>query len=638
MRLRSVRIRNYRNIIDSGDVSIDQAMTCLVGKNEAGKSAVLEAIHTLNPLKNPSGLRVSRDYPQWLWKKHERAWKSGKAQGGFGASPMIEGVYEIGEEARRDVESVFGPQTLKSPELRLQRWYPIDDQPERVFALSVDEAAFVAWFANEQGFARAVADGERLPGLRKAAAEDESEVGTATATALAELLGEGTLSEAVYSHLKRHHLPKTLYFSEYAELDGEYLLTDVIAEVETPDEDADESLRTAADFMRLAEIDPSGAEADDYVETTAELRAVSNELTREMREFWSQSSDVALKVDINKKERRVDPNRQVIDRYLRFEIDDTSHGYQTNLDRRSTGFRWFISFMAAFFEHRHDDNVILLLDEPGLSLHARAQADLLDAIEERVADSRQTLYSTHSPFMVRPAALDEVRIVEDHGPDEGGAKVSDNIVATDADTLFPLQAALGYDTAMNLFIGPYNVIVEGTSDYIYLNYFRNRLAGGHGPIRSSATLLATRGVTKIPAFLALLGRPQLDLVVVVDGDNPSQALRRSIDRGLVREEAVICVGQYALGDRTNGDVEDLFDTSNYLKLFNHCYGTDYKPADLPPGDRIVKRLEALHGEFNHGEVAEHFMRHSGELAPNDQTADRFCSLLEAIDAAFNGDT
>ena len=48
----------------------------------------------------------------------------------------------------------------------------------------------------------------------------------------------------------------------------------------------------------------------------------------------------------------------------------------------------------------------------------------------------------------------------------------------------------------------------------------------------------------------------------------------------------------------------------------------------------MKRLEALDGPFNHGEVAEHFLRHSNDLAPNEQTADQFRSLLQAVDAAF----
>jgi predicted ATPase len=631
-------VQNYRNIVDSGELTVKRGMTCLVGKNEAGKSAILSAIHALNPVGPDVDLVFRHDYPQWYWKDHQRAFKQGESIGGYGAAPMITGTYEIDEAASASLASVFGPDTLTTDTLAIQRWYPEGSSTTRTYKLRVSEQAFIAWYCKQQGIGGDAAKTKSVRDLRTALGEESEE----EAKALSDLLDGLNLRRAVYLHLKANFLPRTLYFSDYSQLDGEYPLDDVLDEVESPASNASASLKTAADFLRLAAVDREGAEADEYEEMTAELRAVSNDLTREMRKFWSQSRNVSLKVDIRRRERAYTENQQgrqvqqrVVDRFLRFEIDDTDHGFQTNLNLRSTGFRWFISFMAAFFDYRDDQRILLLFDEPGLTLHARAQTDLLAAISERVADSRQTIYSTHSPFMVRPDALDQVRIVEDHGPQNGGATVSDSITATDRDTLFPLQAALGYDTAMNLFIGPHNVIVEGTSDFIYLNYFHHRInRSGGSPLRSSATIVPTRGVTKVPAFLSLLGRPQLDLVVVIDGDGPDQALQRSISKGLVRESAVIPVGAFALKGRSRGDIEDLFDTGNYLSIFNACFGTSYEAQDLPEGGRIVKRLEELHGDFNHGEVAEHFLKYSDELSPNNPTMERFRALLQAIDSAL----
>src|SRR5581483_907361 len=124
--------------------------------------------------------------------------------------------------------------------------------------------------------------------------------------------------------------------------------------------------------------------------------------------------------------------------------------------------------MAAFFEFEKEKNIILLLDEPGLSLHARAQMDLLDSIDNNLTKGRQVIYTTHSPFMVRTAALDRVRIVEDKGPELGSTVTNDAGSTSDPDTLFPLQAALGYDIAQSLFIGNRNIVLEGTSDFGYL--------------------------------------------------------------------------------------------------------------------------------------------------------------------------
>lgn len=41
MRLNTVQITNFRSIDDSGEFTVED-VTCLVGKNESGKTAVLE--------------------------------------------------------------------------------------------------------------------------------------------------------------------------------------------------------------------------------------------------------------------------------------------------------------------------------------------------------------------------------------------------------------------------------------------------------------------------------------------------------------------------------------------------------------------------------------------------------------------
>ncbi len=91
---------------------------------------------------------------------------------------------------------------------------------------------------------------------------------------------------------------------------------------------------------------------------------------------------------------------------LQLRVEDDRHYFTNNLDVRSSGFRWFISFLAAFKEFHSDKSVIVLLDEPALALHARAQRDFLDFIEDTLADSHQVVYTTHSPFMVDASHLE----------------------------------------------------------------------------------------------------------------------------------------------------------------------------------------------------------------------------------------
>ena len=88
-------------------------------------------------------------------------------------------------------------------------------------------------------------------------------------------------------------------------------------------------------------------------------------------------------------------------RIFRTRIRNELHDVTVPFDDRSTGFVWFFSFLALFsqMKKRHRKNHIAA-DEPGLSLHGKAQADLLRYFRERLAPDHQVIYTTHSPSMV----------------------------------------------------------------------------------------------------------------------------------------------------------------------------------------------------------------------------------------------
>ena len=86
---------------------------------------------------------------------------------------------------------------------------------------------------------------------------------------------------------------------------------------------------------------------------------------------------------------------------------------EIELDQRSEGFQWLVSFFVVFLAEaagKHE-NAILLLDERGLSLHGLKQREFRKTIS-RLAKKNETLYTTHSRFLVGPDELDLVRVVE----------------------------------------------------------------------------------------------------------------------------------------------------------------------------------------------------------------------------------
>jgi predicted ATP-dependent endonuclease of OLD family len=186
-------------------------------------------------------------------------------------------------------------------------------------------------------------------------------------------------------------------------------------------------------------------------------------------------------------------------------------------DERSRGFVWFFSFLAYFtnLEQASDSDLILLLDEPGLSLHARAQEDLLRLIDERLAPSHQVIYTTHSPFVVSAGHPDRVRTVIDQ--DKVGTKVSTDIFKADEDTAFPLLAAMGIELTQTLFVGQNKLLLEGPSDLIYCDVLTEALAlQERVGLDPRWVKVPIGGAGKLSTFAALLGAHKLNVAVIVD--------------------------------------------------------------------------------------------------------------------------
>ncbi len=54
MKIKKFRIKNYKSIVDSGDCYLEEDLTILAGKNESGKTSILEALADFNIDKNIS--------------------------------------------------------------------------------------------------------------------------------------------------------------------------------------------------------------------------------------------------------------------------------------------------------------------------------------------------------------------------------------------------------------------------------------------------------------------------------------------------------------------------------------------------------------------------------------------------------
>lgn len=636
MKLKTVRIDHFKHVLDSTEVAIQPDITCLVGKNESGKSAFLEALRRLKPAHGAASFSSPTHYPAWLEKRHRR---EAKAKGrDLDEKSPINATFTIEPEDVAAVEARFGEDVLLSDTFTISRKYT--NQYAGVF--EVDETKAVANLLADIELPTVLEplnSCEKFSTLRAKVSSLSPDGSEESATTLAltevtkainELLPDDTtLWQSVWRVLFAR-VPQFFYFSEYSSLPS----TVPIRELLEADEDKlEDDEQTALALLQLAEFEKDHLLDADYETRKRELQNVANELGEQVLDYWTTNQHLRVEMDLTLTKQPANNGQTTVIDELHIRMWDDQHKLSLRFDERSSGFRWFFSFLTAFSRYEFDDTpIIILLDEPGLGLHATAQRDFLRFIEERLSKRCQVIYTTHSPFMIQPDHLERARLVEDKGRDRGSVTTSD-VLTTDSDTLFPLQAALGYDIAQHLFIAKDNLVVEGPSDFLFMQTISERLIeDGREGLDKRWSIMPLGGADVIPAFVALLGN-HLDVTVVVDSRKEGhQKLTALAKAGFLGEKRIITIGEVA--DRKMADIEDLFAKDDYVALYNAAFGKKIKAVDLKGTDPIVRQIARNEGvdRYDHNAPAEVLLRERAKRVAtlSDETLNAFEALFKRI--------
>ena len=336
------------------------------------------------------------------------------------------------------------------------------------------------------------------------------------------------------------------------------------------------------------------------------LEGAGNHLTKSIVRYWSQNKHLQLRFDVRPASPK-DPDGMQTGTNIWGDVFDTSHMVTTELGSRSRGFVWFFSFLAWYHAVKDQGNeIILLLDEPGLSLHGRAQEDLLRYFDAEILGNNQLIYTTHSPFLVDSKNFERVRIVQDLSvdaddplpPEQEGTKVFTDVLEATQDSLFPLQGALGYEIYQTLFVGPNCLVVEGISDLVYLNVLSSVLEGlGRVGLDKKWTITPVGGADNVPTFVSLLGSQSgVKLAVLVDLErHHKQMVENLYKRKLLQKKNVLTYSAFT--STKEADVEDMFERTEFLGFVNTEYTKELnKPiavGDLGHHPRVMQCIEDL---------------------------------------------
>lgn len=668
VRLSKVRVQNYRSVIDTGEFEVDSTKTILVGPNEAGKTAVMRAMQQLNPPEGTPKFDPRRDYPRRLYNDIQTKKVDPKNV------TVVTAEFELEEEDRAAVPEGW-------EEVRYKCWRNLDNSfheevlngpPRPTVSTVTDDLRRLAKHLDSEVAYSVEGETKILPSAKLNELLEKHRHNLYLQAAIAREFGdwlekhsvdvaEGNLVElarleklrglirvgddrlAVLEEL-RSRLPIFIYYNNYLRARPIIHLANLArrqASGALDDAQYDYGnlclLRLlgfdVAELSKLGDVanqDPDNVQKLDVFrqkldERRYALNAAEVRLSEGIREVWRPDETKGEAAQL-----RIEADGQ----YLVVSVLDDV-GVAVELDQRSEGFQWLTSFFIVFFAEVTDkhENALLLLDEPGVSLHALKQRDFRDTIS-RLAKTNQTVYTTHSPFMVGPNELDRVRVVE-LTDRRVGTKVHTTIAADDPAALLPLQDALGYDLAQSLFTQKRNLVVEGITDLWYVEGMANLLReAGIADLDQKISIIPAGDAGKVVYYATILHAQNLKVAALLDSDNAGDtAAKQDALVHTLKSKAILRASDFDGEGVKNCETEDLI-RSTLITIANSEFGKDVstvagKQKQRPIVDLMTNEID----DFSKYRLAKAFLRWCRDHTASDLSEGERQACKKLIDAA-----
>ncbi|TSE04367.1 AAA family ATPase [Aquimarina algiphila] len=579
MQLIKYKVHKFRSIKGTDWIDIDQ-WACFVGVNESGKTNLLLPLWRFNPADNATKIDLLHDYPRDEFSEINGE-KSERLD-----EPFIEVLFNISASEVETFENYYSERTIATEDdtASTENSEGEEDakrEPEKYgitnyLLIKKDyNGNFYIHLANENG--------------EQMSPDIDSDV-----------------TNEVFKKICQH-IPKFVYYSEYGNLDSDLYLPHVKDNLNRITELTDKErmkARTLKILFSHLKLDPDEImelgsenypnnnpaqktpekikeESRKKQERYAKLDSAATKLTKEFREWWNQGNYIfSFNADGN---------------YFRIFVSDSERPEKIELESRSKGLQWFFSFFLVFLAESEDNhkNCILLLDEPGLSLHPNAQSDLI-LFFNQLSNKNQLLYTTHLPFLVDHNNLDKVKAVYS---ENGLTQSSNDLGKADKErkAIQPVNAAIGITAAHSLLVGCDIVIVEGVSDQFYLTMIKNHLISkGEFQPKKEMVFIPVGGAKGVKPVVSIIQGTKGELpYTLLDSDQTGKQFQKSLNSGFYSKEKNKVIETDTFTGKEGSEIEDLFPIDRMVDSFDRIFrpDDDIEVEDFDSEKPIIPQLE-----------------------------------------------
>lgn len=614
MRIVKFQIKNYKSIIDSGECYPAELVTILAGKNESGKSSILEALYDFNlgqeinvkaiPIEDDSvkpeiqiwfsaskaeieralseaDIDYTEDVPEHvelsIVKKYPKFFTISsdfqKSIPSDYSSDFIANIKTLHESLSTDAfKSSFKSFNLPLPTLRV-----LDSN---IYLFKND---FTNW-------KNSIAP--HLSAVTQSTGEDRT---SAIIDELSSALVEVTADSYGKTSVGR-------FTNKVLQLCPNFILFDSFSDVfpnKIPFDELDKN-EWITDLAAVSDLDIEIVRSENDRKKVTHKSEINAKMNKDFEQFWTQDlTNLAIDFDNQK---------------LNFWIHENGHYYEPEI--RSQGRRWHLAFyIKVSARSREDADNVILIDEPGLYLHANAQRDILKNLEQCAAKA-PIIFSTHSPYLIESDKLERIRLVQK--VETKGTFVENKIhKVSDKETLTPILTAIGLELNRGIVSvdKERNVVVEGISDYYYLNAFLQKLG------KENLHFVHGGSSGNMPKVGTILQGWGCKVLYLYDNDQAYKDAAKNI-----KSEWTAITKNLLQKIPVNGAIEDMFTPKDFAE---HVYGCDVAELTGKNSEFMDKKDKALKAKSFREKIAT-----NPELELEQETLDNFRKLIDDLNSTL----